>query len=253
MQNQDFFSGIRQSKVQVGPYDFNIPVFYRDMMHLDIHMLAPLDGLRKILPSDRMHPFRITPWHGLVTISAYEYRDSDLGSYNEVSISIPFILDRVSPVLTGILRKLPEVPMAYIYRLPVTTEIARLTGVEGANYPKFLAGISFDSRDQWINCKAEAEGKTILIVSVRKTQLKSFPRANVFPVTLWKDRLLRSEFNLCECESGLSKSSSDIRLELGDHPVGLELKALNPGRILFYQYSPACKALLMPVCESYPV
>lgn len=253
MQKTDFFSGIQQSKVQVGPYKFNIPVFYRDMMNLDVQILAPLDKVKNILPSGRMHPFRITPWHGLVSISAFEYRDTDIGPYNEVGISIPFILDSVSPVFTGVLRKLPEVPMTYIYKLPVTTEIARATGVEGASFPKFLAEISFDSKDQWLNCRVDADGMNIFTISVRKTQLKPSKRTNLYPVTLWQDRLLRTEFNLSECEAGLSKKRSDIILELGDHPVGLELKALNLGRTLFYQYCPSRQAILMPVCESYSV
>jgi len=253
MKKFDFFSGIQQTEVQVDSFKFNIPVFYRDMMNLDVFILAPLNKLKTILPSGRMHPYRVTPWHGLVSISAFEYRDTDIGPYNEVGISIPFVLDNVSPVFTGLLRKPPEVPLVYIYKLPVNTEIARVTGVEGANFPKFLAEISFDNGDKWLSCKVEAEGKSILTMSVRKTQLKPYPRNHWFPVTFWQDRLLRTEFNLSECEAGLSKNQSDFSLELGNHPVGLALKALNLGRLLLYQYCPIRQALLMPVCESYCV
>jgi hypothetical protein len=253
MQNLDFFEGIKQSKVQLGPYHINSPAFYRDGTSLSVYLLAPLNKVRSIFPSNRMHPFRVTPWHSVVMISAFEYRDTDIGAYNEVSIGIPFVLDRVSPVFTGVLRKTPEVPMVYIHHLPVTTEIARLSGIEVANFPKFLAEISFDSESQWISCKVDAEGKNILTLSGRKIKLRPSLRQRVYLITHQQNRLLRLEFNLSDCEAGFSKSQSDVRLELGNHPVGLELRELNLGRVLTYQYSPALQAILTGVSESYAI
>jgi hypothetical protein len=253
MQNLDFFEGIKQSKVQLGPYHFKSPVFYRDMSALSVYLLAPLNKVGSVLPSKRMHPFRVTPWHSVVMISAFEYRDSDLGPYNEVSIGIPFVLDAVSPLFTGLLRKPPEVPFVYIHHLPVTTEIARVGGIEIANFPKFLAEIRFDNEDQWISCKVDEEGKNILTLSVRKVKLRSSPRQRVNTITHQQNRILRLEFSLSECEAGFSKSQSDIRLELGNHPIGLELRELNLGRMLTYQYSQSLQAILTGVNESYAV
>jgi hypothetical protein len=253
MQNLDFFEGIKQSKVQLGPYHINSPVFYRDMSGLSVYLLAPLNKVRNILPSNRMHPFRVTPWHSVVMISAFEYRDSDLGPYNEVSIGIPFVLDSVSPLFTGLLWKTPEVPLVYVHHLPVTTEMARVGGIEIANFPKFLAKIRFDNETQWISCKVDAEEKNILTLSVRKVKLRPSPRQRLNTITHLQNRLLRLEFNLSECEAGFSKSQSDIRLELGNHPIGLELRELNLGRMLTYQYSQALQAILTGVNESYVV
>ena len=253
MQMLEFFKGIKQSKVKLGSFDINIPVFYRDMTNINVYLLASLDKIITLLPSKRMHPFRVTPWHGIVSVSAYEYRDSDIGSYNEVSIGIPFILDNVSPVFMGILRRPPEVPMIYILDLPVTTEIARVTGVEGANFPKFLAEISFENGSQWITCTVEADGKNILTLSGHKIDLKHSYRERVYPITLYQNRLLRLEFNLSECEAGFSKKQSDVRLEFGNHPVGLKLRELNLGRVIAYQYCPIRQAVLSEICESYPI
>jgi hypothetical protein len=253
MQKLDFFEGIKQTNVRLGHYNFNSPIFYRDMTGIDVYILAPLNKVKSILPSSRMAPFRVTPWHSVISISAFEYRDSDIGPYNEVSIGIPFVLDKISPLFTGILRKPPEIPMVYIHHLPVTTEIARLTGVEGANFPKFLAEISFDRSDEWISCNVNAEGKNILTLSCRKIKLRPFHRQNIYAITHSKNRLLRLEFNLSECDAGISKNQSDIRLELGNHQIGLELKELNLGRILTCQYNPECQALLTPICESYAI
>lgn len=253
MEKSDFFEGIKQVKIQWHSYQTNIPVFYRDMMNLNVLMLAPLNKIRSILPSTRMNPYRVTPWLGVVSISAYEYRETDIGPYNEVMISIPFLLDRISPIFTGVLRKSPEVPMVYIHKLPVTTEVARAAGIESANFPKFIAEITFESENKWISCKAEADGKNILTLSVRKTQLNPIPRDRFYPITISQNRLLRLEFNLSECKAGSSKNNSDFHLELGNHPVGLELKELGLGKVLLNQYCPVRQAILVLPCESYPV
>jgi hypothetical protein len=253
MDKESFFTGIKQSILRVGSYNINVPIFYPVMSSLGIYLLAPINKVKNILPSDRMHPFRVTPWHCIITITATEYKETDIGPYNQVSIGVPFLFDRKSPVMTGILHKPPEHPMIYLLYLPVTTEIARVTGVEMANYPEFLADIFFDHGNQWNSCKVESEGKNILTLSGRKIDLKPSLRERVYPITLLNDRLLRSEFNFSECESGISKKRSDVQLDFGDHPMGIKLKELNLGRVLAYQYWPFRQATLSMVCESYTI
>ena len=90
MRKSEFSKGITQLPVKVGNYDICVPIFYQDITSLGVFLLAPLDKVRSILPSKRMNPFRVTPWHCLVTITASEYRETDLGPYNAVSIGIPF-------------------------------------------------------------------------------------------------------------------------------------------------------------------
>lgn len=253
MKDSGFFDGIPQTAVKVGPYDIFYPVFNKDTAHIAIFMLAPLDKIRSILPSKRMHPFRLTPWHGMVTLSATQHNDTDIGPYNMVDIGIPFALGKPTPVFTGILHKIPEVPMIYLPYLMVNTEIARLSGIELANYPEFLADIHFDEDDKWKNCVVSSEGVNILKLSGRKIELKKFPREHFCPVTVKDNRLLRSELNYAESETGVSKKSSDVRLELGDHPIGLKLKELNLGKVIQYQYCPSGQAILTSVTESYPL
>jgi len=251
MPETDFFKGVRQASLPVGTRQAPVPLFYRDLAYLGVYLLAPLAKVKRLLPSERMHPYRLTPWHCIVTITASQFKDSDIGPYNAVSIGVPFVLDRASPLFTGILRKPPEVPMIYLFHLPVSSEIAQATGVEVANYPEFLADISFANDDQWVHCKVDAEGRSILSLSGRKLDLRTVPRQRVHPITLQQDRLLRSELNYSESGAGTSKKRSDVRLAFGDHPIGLKLKELDLGRMLLYQYYPAGRATLSPVSESY--
>jgi hypothetical protein len=254
MQKSAFFEGILQRPVKVGGYDITVPIFYQDITSLGIFLLASLDKVKNILPSKRMNPFRVTPWHCLVTITASEYKESDLGPYNAVSIGIPIIMDKVTPLFTGILHKPPEVPMIYVMYLPVTTDKARITGFEIASYPELLAEISFENGDQWIRCKVDIEGENILTLSGRKINLKPSVRERVYPITLHQDRgLLRSEFNFSECEAGISTKQSDVKLDFGSHPIGLQLKELKVNKVLRYQYWTKQQAILTMACESYMI
>lgn len=253
MREKDFFEGIKQAPLPVGSSPVPFPLFYRDLAYVGIFLLAPLATVRSILPSNRMHPFRLTPWHCIVTITASEYKDSDIGPYNAVSVGVPFFLDRASPMLTGILRTPPEAPMIYLIHLPVTTEIARAAGVAAANFPESLADIGFASDDQRVSCHVDAEGKSILRLSARKPDLRPLARQRVCPITLQKDRLLRSELIYSEGRAGISRKRSDVNLEFGEHPMGLKLKELRLGRVLQYQYYPAGQAVLTMIGESFSI
>jgi hypothetical protein len=89
MERDDFFSEIEHREVPWGQTSIAVPIFYRDVMSLGALFLASTARLRALLPSSRMHPLRITPWHGILSVSVNQFRDSDLGPYNEVAVSVP--------------------------------------------------------------------------------------------------------------------------------------------------------------------
>jgi len=251
VRSQDFFEGISQVDVKVGPMNSRFPIFYSELAYFSVFLPATLEKVKSILPSKRMHPFRLTPWHCMVTMTATQYKDSDVGPYNQLSVGIPFVLDNPAPLFTGILHKPPEVPMIYMLYLPVTTEIARIAGTAIANYPEFLAEINFEEDDKWIKCQVKSEGSDILKLSGRKIKLNKFPRQRVCPVTVKDNHLLRSEFNFSESEVGNSKKHSDVQLEFGNHPIGSKLSDLTLNKILQYQYCPSAQAILSMANESY--
>lgn len=251
MGKDDFFKGINQIEVQTGPFNTKYPIFYREVSYLGLFLLAPINKIRDILPSKRMNPLRLTPWHSMFTITATEYKDSDVGPYNQVSIGIPFVLDKQTPLLTGILNKPPEIPSIFTLHLPVTTEHSRVSGIEMANYPEFIADIQFSNVNKWTSCKVDSEGKNILNLSCREIPVKPFPRQRVYTVTLKDECLLRSEFNFSDSLAGVSKNQSDVKLEFGDHPIGQKINGLYSGKILQYQYYPSGQAILSSPLESY--
>lgn len=80
-----------------------------------------------------------------MVFSAYEYRKTDADPYNEVSIAIMATFQqRQIPGVTLAVQAMRHRFTSYVWHLPVTTERARVGGVELFGYPKFIADISFE-------------------------------------------------------------------------------------------------------------
>jgi hypothetical protein len=253
MSKSDFFDEIEHTRVAWGEYQLHVPVFYPDIMFLSATILAPAANIKAILPSQRLKPYRITPWHAALSISAYQYRETDLGPYNEVAISVPVTLDTESPLFTGSLRRTPEPILLYSHHLPVSTEIARVVGAEFAGYPKFVAQIEFEEDDRWVSCSLKAEEKEVLLVRGRKLDLAWTARRRVHPLTYRRGFILRSEFVINERQTGASRNEPDLQLQLGDHPIADELREMRLGRMLGVQFCPHAQGILTPVIESFAI
>ncbi len=249
MRDSSFFQGIERAHIHWGEHVIPVPVFYYDSMKLDAAFPASYDGLKALLPSARrMHPIQVSPGQGVVIISTMEFRDNDLGPYNEVSINIPFTLDEATPPSAGILA---EVPNFWVHRLPVSTEIARATGAEFGGYPKFLASIEFERQDNWVVCHlAEGDQHILTLAGRHYDELQEAPRARANYFTTRGGRILRSEAIARKRLQAISADPSDVQLDLGDHPVSEELKGLGLDGLLVYQYTPSYQGILGPVVES---
>ena len=219
MSTGDFYQEIEHTPVPWRKYELHAPVFFPNIMLMTVSILAPLERIRSLLPSTRLKPYRITPWHSTLSITAYQYRETDLGPYNEVSIAIPVTIDEESPLFTGILRELPKRLMAYTHRMPVTTEIARVVGAEFAGYPKFIADIEFRDEGNWLTCEWKSDNQKVLRLSSRKLGLEKVPRFRINPLNYRRGYILRCEFVVSERELGTSKSREDVKFELGEHQI----------------------------------
>ena len=102
-----------------------------------------------------------------------------------------------------------------------------------------------------MTCELVADGQKVLKLSGRKLDLEKVPRFRVNPLNYRRGYILRSEFVISEREMGTSKRGEDVKLELGEHQIAEELRALNLGKVLSYSYCPQAQGILTPVFESY--
>jgi hypothetical protein len=251
MRDSSFFEQIQQVSHTVEGHEFKVPTFYYDITTINAAFLTPVRQVKKRLPSRQMKPVRVTPFHAITAITAFEYRDTDIGPYNEVSIGLPVTVGRAALVGWGALRVLQE-PTAYVMQLPVTTEIARYGGVAFFGFPKFIAEIEFQRENGWIHCHLAAEGKDIFTLSARQLKTKPAGRSRLHALTIMGERILRSEIMINQPQRGVSIRQEDVRLELGDHAIANNLREMQLGRMLQLQHMPAHQSILTSAIESYP-
>lgn len=248
-----FFEQLEQVSINWGDRQMLAPVFYYDVMTLSLQFLAPVDRVRELLPSRRMHPVRVTPNQCLVSLAAFEYRDCDLDPYNEISVGIPMMLDKPSSPFTGLLKPTPVEPWVYIRHLPVNTQEAQDAGIEFAGFAKSLGDIEFERDGGWVAAHLHQEGRQVLSLACRDGDTTDEGRTRMHAINVRDDRMLRCETILSERPQFVTQKRADATLELGQHTIADELRALGLGRLLSCQLAPKHQAILTPALESLPV
>lgn len=227
MRRSPFFDGVSQSDITVAGQAAKMPIFYYDGLGITAIFPARLSALRRLVPDPDVRPARFVPGVGMVAISAFEYRDTDVGEYNEVAISVILSDPRVLGNAPGqaVARALRRKQFhAYVHHLPVTTEAAREAGCDFYNFPKFIASIEFEHEADRISCRlAEGEEHILTLHSTRLTG-GGDEGVQVFSHQ-WMDRRPQStEVKLHATPLAATTRPGTARVELGArHPIALEL------------------------------
>ena len=162
-------------------------------------------------------------------------------------IAFLIAFDRVQvPGLTALWQMARLCFTAYVWKLPVTTEIARFGGVELYGYPKFLADISFERSKEWIECRLAEKGESILNLKgkVLPTTRGKITRFVTYSIT--EGIPVTANVVVDPVEFAQSREHEASILELGaKHPMASTLKEiqLSAGPVM-YQYSPVTEAVL---------
>ncbi len=242
----DFFKGIKQWEFEAQGRKGMLPVFYYDNSSMSAIYTAKTSEARKLLPLKEMNPVEFLPGRCLVAFTAFEYRKTDIDPYNEFSIAFLISYNRAQiPGLTALKGLLANTFSAYVWQLPVTTEIARIGGVELFGYPKFLAGIKFNQGKEWRECELSEGNRKIL--NFRGKVLPGSPAKVTRYVTYSVlDRIpLAANIYTNPLEFKQSISGDDAAVELGDHQIAETLKQIGLSKKpLVYQFSPLTEVIL---------
>lgn len=248
MNDRSFFSGVPQETIEGEGLSGKLPCFYYDNMALSVVYTAPLERLRALLPDSRYQPLRLTGRRGLLAITAFNYRETDIGPYNELSIAVPLEkpgLGGFPPI--GLLRQnWQQTFHAFVVELPVTTEIARRGGVDFYNFPKFLADISFTDHGNRVFCRLGENGREILALTVPKLSTRKRPITRVYSYPVRNGEILRAEVRMNPIEVGMAYRPRDVELSIGSgHRICERLAGLELGsRPLQVQYLASMQAIL---------
>lgn len=154
--NVDYFRAFEKKEVssRVGPAIS--PAFYYRTSNVQLLLLAPLNQLREKLPKP-LEPLRTLPGYGLVALTFYRYDVCDNDPYNEVSVAIVIKQPgEHGSHLMELIRSIRERTFnGYVLALPVTTDLARLRGVEAYQLPKWKTQIDVNVGETAVKASIE--------------------------------------------------------------------------------------------------
>lgn len=243
-----FFKNVMQVDTLFNGEPARIPVFYYDVTALTGIFLARMSALKRFMPKKSYFPAPVLPGIGAIAITCFQYRDTDIRPYNELSISIPITYRRRSLIpgaalLSGLRQNEFHV---YIHHLPVTTQIALDGGVVVYNYPKFFSTIDFDEKDDKTIVTLAEDGDLILKLAATKlpAQASKVLRYVTYPVK--DDCAQHADVLLYAKKFGQTFNPKHMQLELGGkHPIAQELRGTLLGtRPIMSQYIPQAQTIL---------
>lgn len=204
-----------------------MPCIVRDACSATATWLVSARAAQLLLPGPELEIAEVMPGRGLLSISCIDYRDNDLGDYNEVSIAF-FVRER------GASRGLPYAGTAidmmrgrlptHIIHLPVNQSFTCEAGRTIWGFPKTVDEIDFDTSGDRALCTWNKDGHNVLRVSLPIGGKRSFPEQTLCTYSYIDGELRKTEFTSSAEDLGIRLRGADI--ELGAHPIADELRSL---------------------------
>lgn len=233
MRDDPFFKDTPKKILDMDSQPMEFPVLYYDIRCITAIFTARMSSLRKLLPHSNLQPIAMWPGIGMLGISAFEYRDTSIGPYNEIAITVPvkFPPGFVVPGLAAISMMRRKVFPVYIHHLPVTTEIARKGGVYFFNYPKFLSDITFQDVGANLGVTLKEAGQLILKLSAKKLATRNSVHLKLHTYSMKGNVIMHSLVDGLAPLFGSVMMGNVAKLELGEHKISKELAGLDLSRI----------------------
>lgn len=169
-----------------------LPVCVRDATSIAATFLVPADAVARLVAEPRLRVLEPFPGRAVCTIAALEYKDNDLGAYNELAVA--FLVEPPSAPRRGTLATLVALARgavaAYIHALPVTTAFSCAAGRDVWGFPKWVADIRFTDDGARRTCTLFDDGAPALSLTVPRGGRRSYPDT---PLDAWavRDGVLR--------------------------------------------------------------
>jgi hypothetical protein len=210
-----------------------MPVVVRDATSAAATYLVHAAAARRLLPPE-LDVVELLPGRALFSIACIQYRDNDLGDYNEVSLAF-FVRRRDEP------RGVPWLGAAvalvrnrlatWIWKLPVNQAFTCAAGRDIWGFPKTIEEITFTEADGRSSCRLVMDGRHVLTMGMARGGSRTLPDASMVTYTHIGGRLHRTAF--ASGAGGVGIHLGGVDLTLGDHPIADELRSLGlPRRAL---------------------
>jgi hypothetical protein len=210
-----------------------LPCVVRDAASGAATYLVDAAAARRLLPHAGLDVVELLPGRALFSIASIDYRDNDLGDYNEISLAL-FVRERAAPrgmpVLGAALDFLRGRLPTFILRLPVNQRFTCEAGRGIWGFPKVVSEIEI-AHGERMRCTWHADGQRVFTFSLPRGGRARMPERELATYTCLGGVLHRTRF--VSGAEGVGFRVGGATLDLGTHPVAEELRGLGlPKRAL---------------------
>jgi len=230
---------------QAAPLNYEIqgrrvtmPVVVRDASASVATFLVSSRVARRLVP-DAFEVVELLPRRTPLAIAVIDYRDNDLGDYDEVSLTFfvrpkraPFALPWVGAWIDLLRGKLGT----YIWKLPVNQAFTCEAGRNIWGFPKTVESVEITREGGSVRCRLAMDGAHVLTLSVPHGGTRALPDQDLATYTLIEGIPHCTRF--VQGGSGVGFALGGARIELGTHPIADDLGQLGlPKRALFSMHT----------------
>jgi hypothetical protein len=227
-------AAVRVRRYVFGGRQVTLPVVVRDAASGAATYLVSAAAARRLLPGPELDVVELLPGRALLVIACIDYRDNDLGDYNEVSLAVFVRRRRETPGIPylGTALGLARNRIAtYIHRLPVNQRFTCDAGYGIWGFPKTVEQIDFEDAGGRRRCRLVMNGRHVLTIGMLRGGTRRLPDAPMETYSYIDNALHRTRF--VSGAEGVGIHLGGAEIELGEHPVAEELRALGlPRRAL---------------------
>ena len=192
-----------------------IPAVVRDASSGSAMYMVDAAAAQQLVP-DAFEVVEASPGQTQATIVIVDYRDNDLGDYDEVGI-VFFVRPAGQP----------NAEMgSYIYKLPVNQSFTCEAGFKIWGFPKTVEEIDFQYADDSATCRLVMDGKHVLTLTVPRGGDGASEDSAATGYTMIEGVPHHNEFTRGGTGEQTIPGGEGVALELGDHPLSDELRSL---------------------------
>jgi hypothetical protein len=216
-----------------------LPVVVRDATNASATFLVSSAAARHWIPDGAFEVAELLPGRALLSIAAIDYRDNDLGDYDEVSLAL-FVRPRGTkpgwPVLSTLVEFLQGKLGTYIHRLPVNQSFTCEAGKAIWGFPKTVEGIVIENRGERLSCRLDVAGEHAFTISFPRGGTGLMPERELISYTYLHGVPHRTRAQMGG--EGFAMRLGGAELVLGSHALANELRLLGlPRRALFTTFT----------------
>ena len=234
---QDSVAASPQAVYSIQGRDVHVPFAVRDATAAIAFYLVSASAAQTLIDASGLRVARVAPGRAVCTIGAIDYKDGEIGAYQEIAITF-FVQERGSwslPYVGSVIGLLRSKLSAYVHRLPVDNSLSCEVGQTIWGLPKVVAEIDISSEGDLQTSVLKIDGQHVLTQAMRTGGSRATGDRNQISYAARDGMLHRSPSVMNAAQVGFRLGGAT--LELGPHPIADELRSLGlPKRPLFTTY-----------------